>query len=60
METKRIQWYDSEGGTDKKKLHGLLQYLKDEFKEKNGGDLAVNEWDLVPCTKLTPRQLNGK
>ena len=42
METKRIQWYDSEGGTDKKKLHGLLQYLKDEFKER-----MVETWLLM-------------
>jgi hypothetical protein len=31
MEDKRIQYYDSMGGTDKAKLVGLLEYVKDEY-----------------------------
>jgi len=61
MELKKIQYYDSMGGTDYKKLEGLLQYLKDEWvAKKKGGELDVSEWTLVECTPDTPRQLNGE
>jgi sentrin-specific protease 1 len=61
MELKKIQYYDSMGGTDYKKLEGLLQYLKDEWvAKKKGGELDVSEWTLVGCTPETPRQLNGE
>ena len=59
MEDKRIQWYDSFGGTDQNKLNGLLQYLKDEHRSKKGTELE-GDWSVVPCTRITPRQLNGK
>lgn len=59
MEEKRIQYYDSMGGAGMPKLKGLLQYLKDEHRAKKGTELAAGEWKLVPCTKDTPRQLNG-
>ena len=52
--------FDSMGGTDRSKLEGLLQYLKDEHKAKKGKELDVSEWELVPCTMDTPRQRNGK
>jgi len=61
MEEKRIQWYDSLGRTDKAKLEGLMQYLRDEYKANNGGEeLDDSEWELVPCTQSTPRQTNGE
>ena len=60
MELKKIQYFDSMGGTDRSKLEGLLQYLKDEHKAKKGTELDVSEWELVPCTIDTPRQRNGK
>ena len=60
MEETKIQWYNSMGGTDNTKLHGLLRYLQDVYKEKHGGDLDVHEWRLVYCTSDTPRQVNGK
>mmetsp|Transcript_27753 Transcript_27753/g.42835 ORF Transcript_27753/g.42835 Transcript_27753/m.42835 type:complete len:694 (-) Transcript_27753:16-2097(-) len=59
MEQKKIQYYDSMGGTDWGKLKGLLQYLKDEWKAKKGGEMDVSEWELVGCQESTPRQLNG-
>ncbi|KAL7427955.1 hypothetical protein ACHAXH_002583 [Discostella pseudostelligera] len=60
MEEKRIQYYDSLGGTDMLKLEGLLQYVKDEFKAKNDGkEMDATEWELVGCTRDTPRQRNG-
>ncbi|KAL7526301.1 hypothetical protein ACHAXR_001415 [Thalassiosira sp. AJA248-18] len=58
MEEKYIQYYDSMGGTDMKKLKGLLQYLKDEHRVKRGEELDTTEWRLVPCTRDTPRQKN--
>ena len=59
MEEKMIQYYDSLGGTDRVKLEGLLEYIKDEYKAKNGGEMNASEWKLVGCTSDTPRQLNG-
>jgi ubiquitin C-terminal hydrolase len=60
MEKKRIQYYDSYGSTDRAMLEGLLMYLMDEYKAKNGGQVMdVSEWKLVPCTSDTPRQDNG-
>lgn len=59
MEEKKIQYFDSMGGTAMEKLEGLLQYLKDEHKAKRGEDMDDSEWKLVPCTKDTPRQRNG-
>jgi len=59
MEEKKIQYYDSMGGPGMIKLKGLLQYLKDEWKAKKGGEMDVSEWKLVACTKDTPQQLNG-
>ena len=61
MEEKRIQYYDSLGGTDRAKLEGLLQYVKDEYKVKNNGqEMDATEWELVGCTRDTPRQRNGE
>ena len=60
IEEKRIQYYDSMGGTDRAKLKGLLEYVKDEYKVKNGGqEMDVSEWELVSCTADTPQQRNG-
>jgi len=61
IEEKRIQWYDSKYGTDRKMLNGLLQYVKDEYKREGREDEFVeSEWKLVGVTKNTPRQANGK
>jgi len=76
MESKKIQYFDSIDRSkvekllgvslkrylkdERTKLEGLLQYLKDEHKAKNGKELDVSEWKLVPCTSDTPRQGNGK
>ena len=60
MEEKRIQYYDSMGGTDEAKLQGLFQYVKDEYKAKNGGQkMDVSGWKLVSCTSDTPHQTDG-
>ena len=60
MEEKKIQYFDSMGGTDEAKLWGLFQYLKDEYKVKKGREMDTAGWKLVPCTEETPRQRNGK
>ena len=65
VEEKRIQWYDSAPGIVKKSivkrnLDGLMQYLQDEYKAKTGEELDVSDWNIVPGTRSTPRQLNGK
>lgn len=60
MEEKKIQYYDSLGGTDRMKLEGLLEYLKDEWRSKKDGEMDCSDWKLVGCTSDTPRQLNGK
>ena len=63
MEDKRIQYYDSFGNTDMAKLNGLLQYVKDEYRAKNGNEMAemdAMEWKLVPCQNDTPQQKNGE
>jgi hypothetical protein len=63
MEAKRIQYYDSMGKTDWAKMEGLLQYVKDEYRVKNGkemDEMDAIEWKLVSCKKDTPRQENGE
>eukprot|EP00555_Chaetoceros_dichaeta_P009317 CAMPEP_0198262008 /NCGR_PEP_ID=MMETSP1447-20131203/10583_1 /TAXON_ID=420782 /ORGANISM="Chaetoceros dichaeta, Strain CCMP1751" /LENGTH=95 /DNA_ID=CAMNT_0043950077 /DNA_START=380 /DNA_END=667 /DNA_ORIENTATION=- len=41
-------------------MEGLLNYLKDEWKAKKGGDLPdADKWKLVKCTADTPVQENG-
>ena len=60
MEEKKIQYFDSMGGTDQAKLWGLFQFLKDEYKAKKGREMDTSGWKLVPCTEETPRQWNGK
>jgi sentrin-specific protease 1 len=60
MEEKKIQYFDSMGGTEMNKLEGLLEYLKDEWKAKNGGEMDVSGWSLVECTSDTPQQRNGE
>jgi len=59
MEEKKIQYFDSMGATHMIKLRALLQYLKDEYKAKKGGELNPKEWTLVGCSNSTPRQGNG-
>ena len=60
MEDKRIQYYDLMGGTDWAKLEGLLQYVKDKYRAKNGKEMDAMEWGLVPCKMDTPQQENGE
>jgi Ulp1 family protease len=47
-------------GSGVDQLEGLMQYLKDEWRAKKGGELPnQDEWDLVTCKADTPQQRNG-
>jgi len=59
VQEKRIQFYDSMGGTGRRTLKGLLQYMVDEYKDKKKKVLDVNEWTLVHNQPDTPEQANG-
>lgn len=64
MEEQRIQFYDSMGGNGMHYLRDLLRYLQDEHHAKKKGSgtpplPTADTWTLVPCTRDTPRQLNG-
>ena len=60
MQEKRIQVYDSMHGPGDEQLRGLMQYVKDEWKAKKGGELPdADEWNLVTCEPDTPSQHNG-
>ncbi len=55
MAEKIIQYYDSYGCTYWTKLKGLLEYVKDEYRAKNGKEMDVADWKLVSCTRGTPK-----
>ena len=59
IQEKKIQYYDSLGQTDKNILGGLLQYVADEYLREHGRKMDVSGWEMVDCTKDTPRQRNG-
>jgi sentrin-specific protease 1 len=60
MQEKRIQFYDSMGADGTEYIQSIMQYIKDEYKDKNKKPLPdEEEWELVPCQPGTPQQLNG-
>jgi hypothetical protein len=60
MQEKRIQFFDSMGDDGMTYLESLFEYVKDEHQDKKGSPLPdQDQWRLVPCTRDTPRQLNG-
>jgi Ulp1 family protease len=61
MEVKKIQYYDSCGGTDMAKMQGLLEYVKDEYRVKHDEkEMDAKEWELLSCKNDTPQQKNGE
>eukprot|EP00546_Thalassionema_frauenfeldii_P021885 CAMPEP_0178905878 /NCGR_PEP_ID=MMETSP0786-20121207/6520_1 /TAXON_ID=186022 /ORGANISM="Thalassionema frauenfeldii, Strain CCMP 1798" /LENGTH=448 /DNA_ID=CAMNT_0020577535 /DNA_START=249 /DNA_END=1595 /DNA_ORIENTATION=+ len=57
---KRIQMYDSLGGSGQAYLEYLFEYLKDEHRDKKKEALPQqDEWKLVPTQNDTPHQMNG-
>jgi len=61
MQEKLIRFYDSMAGDGYSYSHGLLKYLKDEWKAKKGGDLPnADEWKIVGYVDGdVPQQQNG-
>ncbi len=59
MEEEEIQYYNSNGCTNWTKLGGLLEYVKSEYRAKNGKEMDVADWKLVSCTRGIPKQRNG-
>jgi hypothetical protein len=60
MQDKKIRFYDSLGDSGRDYLEALFRYIKDEHKDKKKCDLTdVDDWELIPCTRDTPRQHNG-
>lgn len=59
VRNKCIRYFDSLGGTDWDKLHGVRQYLKDEAA-RTDQEFNTDEWTLIPCLHDVPRQLNSE
>lgn len=60
MQQKRIQFYDSFGDSGRDWMEHVFQYIKDEHMDKKKSPLPdEDEWQLIPCVRGTPRQLNG-
>ena len=60
MSERRIQFYDSLGSSGIDYINDLFRYIQDEHIDKKKQPLPnIDQWQLVPCTKDTPRQLNG-
>lgn len=61
MKEKRIQIYDSLGGSGRVYLNALFQYVQDEHKDKKKSPLPdIDEWTCVVTTRDTPTQQNGE
>jgi sentrin-specific protease 1 len=60
MKERRIQMYDSMGGSGMHYLKSLFQYLQDEHMDKKGTPLPdKDQWELVGYQPGTPCQKNG-
>jgi sentrin-specific protease 1 len=61
IQEKRIEMYDSLGGSGKNYLKTLFRYLQDEHLDKKKCSLPdLEEWKLVPTQGDTPKQKNGE
>jgi sentrin-specific protease 1 len=61
MKEKRIQFYDSMGGSGHDYVEGVFQYFQDEWKSKYDGEMPdVDQWEVNGETPMgTPKQRNG-
>ena len=60
IKRKRIEIFDSMGADGHHYLNALFRYVQDEHKDKKKCPLPdVDEWELVPTQRDTPRQRNG-
>lgn len=57
VKERRLQFYDSMGGSGRHYLIDLERYFNDEHKDKKKTE-DTRKWTLVPCTGDTPRQKN--
>jgi Ulp1 protease family, C-terminal catalytic domain len=57
VQERRLQFYDSMGGSGRNYLQELERYFKDEHLDKKKA-ADTREWTLVPCKAETPRQRN--
>lgn len=55
---KTIKYYDSMGGPNQKCLSALLDYLKQEHKDKKKSDYDISDWK-TSSVKEIPQQMNG-
>ena len=61
MQEKRIQVYDSLGGSGSMYLEALFKYLQDEHTDKKKTPLPdIDDWQLLTTRRDTPRQRNGE
>ena len=60
MKKKRIEIFDSMGSDGSRYLNALFSYIQDEHMDKKKTPLTdIDEWELVPTQRATPRQRNG-
>eukprot|EP00934_Nitzschia_sp_Nitz4_P005502 Nitzschia sp. Nitz4//scaffold3_size479765//115325//117029//NITZ4_000049-RA/size479765-augustus-gene-0.28-mRNA-1//-1//CDS//3329550605//5492//frame0 len=60
MTEKRIEVFDSMGGSLEVYLDAIFQYLQDDHLDKKKTPLPdIDQWTIVPCQESTPRQRNG-
>lgn len=61
MTEKRIQFYDSMGGSGHDYVEGVFQYFQDEWKSKHDGEMPdADQWQVNGDTPMgTPKQRNG-
>lgn len=55
---KRVEYYDSMGGTNETVLKNLLQWVADELETKKGEILDRSEWSMVAHGRDVPQQTN--
>ena len=58
VKEKRVYWYDSKGGHNSAMAEGLMEYVRDEYKEIYNEDMDDPGWRVI-CSEGSP-QRNGE
>ena len=58
VKEKRVYWYDSKGGHNSAMAEGLMEYVRDEYKEIYNEDMDDQGWRVI-CSEGSP-QRNGE
>lgn len=58
VKEKRVYWYDSKGGNNSAMAEGLMDYVRDEYKEIYNEDMDDSGWRVI-CSEGSP-QRNGE